>query len=206
MLKIAIFVSLLTVSLAGCSINQQHKQQRVVPNHFAMKPARLETGHIFMRRTGGWAALTQQMKEQKERREELALNNTKEYIKPDGTIVRKRGIVGSEYNKAIEFLPPHEWIDIRTARVAAHVENKPFKELIEDVMRDLMPYTGPWKLQWKVSYENLNLLDERFSLNTETTFSKFIADMSAFILNYSGLELTFEMFEKERVLIISDKM
>ena len=131
--------------------------------------------------------------------------NIREYIQPDGTIVRKQGTIGHEYEQQIAFLPPHEWIGLKDARLSVHVENKPFEEVIEDALREVLPYTGPWRLQWKISRDNQDVLNERFSLNTETTFGKFITQVAGFMLNHRGLELVFEQFDKDRIIIISDK-
>jgi len=176
-------------------------------DHFAMAPARLEKGHIFMRRTEDWAKVRRDIASeaaQKERQAALK-GNIREYIQPDGTIVRKQGTIGHEYEQQIAFLPPHEWIGLKDARLSVHVENKPFEEVIEDALREVLPYTGPWRLQWKISRDNQDVLSERFSLNTETTFGKFITQVAGFMLNHRGLELVFEQFDKDRIIIISDK-
>ena len=101
-------------------------------------------------------------------------------------------------------LPPHKWQEIRDARVNVHVQNSPFKKMIEDIIERIEPRVGPWEVQWKLTRENRDLLKERFSLNTETTFNKFINNVASYILNLRGIELNFELFETKRVLIVSD--
>lgn len=183
------------------------KPELAKADHFTMAPARLEKGHIFMRRTEDWAKVRRDIAvemEQKERRAALQ-GNIREYIQPNGTIVRKQGVVGHEYEQQVDFLPPHEWIELKQARLAVHVENKPFEDVIEDALREVLPYTGPWRLQWKISRDNQDVLNERFSLNAETTFGKFITQVAGFMMNHRGIELVFEQFDKDRIIIISDK-
>lgn len=216
--------------LAGCQTSQhastygatstevntaQQTQAQQVADHFSMAPARLEKGHIFMRRTEDWEQARRQMAEEAEQRAKeaeeekrqaaLRRGEIREYIQPDGSIVRKEGIAGYEYEQQIDFLPPTEWIELSDARVAIHVENKPFEDVIQDALRDVLPYTGPWRLQWKISRENQDILAERFSLNAETSFSKFIANVTNFMVNHRGIELVFEQFDKDRILVVSDQ-
>ena len=177
-------------------------------DYFAMAPARLEEGHIYMRRTQDWERIRKDMADeaaQKERMAALQSGQIREYIQADGTIVRKQGIVGHEYEQQIDFLPAHKWIELSEARVTVHVENKPFEDMMQDALREVLPYTGPWRLQWKISRENLDLLNERFSLNAETSFDKFLANVTNVMLNHRGIELNFRQFDKDRILVVSDQ-
>lgn len=193
----------------------QHAQEVAQVDHFSMAPARLEKGHIFMRRTEDWESVRRQMaeaevqkaaeEELKKRQAALQRGEIREYIQADGTIVRKEGIAGYEYEQQIDFLPASEWIELSKARVAIHVENKPFEDVLQDTLREVLPYTGPWRLQWKISRENQDLLAERFSLNAETSFEKFVAHVTNFMMNHRGIELVFEQFDKDRILVVSDK-
>ena len=192
---------------AAMNAETQQAQQQAA-DYFAMVPTHLEKGHIFMRRTEDWDRERKAIAEkaaQEKRLAELQSGAIREYIQPDGSIVRKQGIVGHQYEQQIDFLPPHEWIDLSKARLNVHVENKPFEDVVQDALREVMPYTGPWRLQWKISRENQDLLNERFSLNAETTFDKFIAHVSGFIMNHRGIDLVFEKFEKDRILVVSDQ-
>jgi len=211
------------LGLAGCTSTNSHgyasqqptvSQEQQVVDHFSMAPARLEKGHIFMRRTEDWANVRKQMeadaiqaaKEEEERQRQAAIRRgeIREYIQADGSIIRKEGVPGYEYEQKIDFLPASEWIELSKARVAIHVENKPFEDVIQDALVEVLPYTGPWRLQWKISRENQDVLAERFSLNAETSFEKFIAHVTNFMMNHRGIELVFEQFDKDRILVVSD--
>ena len=185
--------------LSGCAVGgyglgQSEPERLTGPDkaqtadYFLMEPTRLEKGHIFMRRSA-------------------EVGPAKPGNKLDGETLRNQDLLlmgeGGGDNQ-MRALPPHKWQNIRKVRVQVHVQNKPFQRVIEDVLDRVEPRTGPWRLQWKITRENRDLLDERFSLNTETTFDRFVSSVAAFIQNYRGVELNFELFEKERVLVISD--
>lgn len=200
---------------AAAPAPQPPAAEAAVAEHFSMAPAHLEEGHIFMRRTEDWATIESQMAEEKkqaalakakrEKQEALARGEIREYIQADGTVIQKQGIPGYEYEQQVDYLPPHEWIELKDARLTVHVENKPFEDVMQDALRQVLPYTGPWRIQWKISRENLDVLTERFSLNAETSFGKFIANVADFMLNHRGLQLVFEEFEQDRILVVSDK-
>lgn len=187
-----LFILLAPAFVAGCGVvlPEPPKQLATAPkaDYFLMEPTRLEEGHIFMRRSAELAsgAGGSTMDSETLRNQDLLLMDA------------------PPRENRLSALPPHKWQDIKQARVNIHVENKPFQDLIEDVVDRVEPRVGPWRVQWKLTRENRDLLNERFSLNTETTFDRFISSVAAFVLNHRGLELNFELFERERVLVISD--
>lgn len=107
--------------------------------------------------------------------------------------------------RAVKALPPHQWIDLADYKVSVHAENQPLQLMVENILQEAEPFTGPWKVEWKLNPDNTSILDERFSLNTETTFAEFSAYLSNFVLNYRGFELKFSVFKHERILVISEK-
>ena len=212
--------------LVGCVSNADQPppillSQAKTANYFMMEPTRLEKGHIFMRRTA--EALeekeevlarepnedlpTKELAQEEQSPEKSEPQDETKSATADAETVRMQQDLLMDVMPAENFLkplPPHKWQNIREAQVRVHAENRPFQGLIEDVVDELEPRVGPWRVQWKLTRENRDLLTERFSLNTETTFEQFISSVASFILNYRGLELNFSLFEKDRVLVISD--
>lgn len=97
-----------------------------------------------------------------------------------------------------------QWVDIKDVRVVMHADNRTIEQLMNDVLAQVRPHTGPWQLQWRLKKDNLDILDEPFSLNTETTFGELVNYLSDFMINYRGIRLKFEMFNAERILVITD--
>lgn len=116
-----------------------------------------------------------------------------------------KGLFGAQTARVKTALPPHEWIDLADYKVSIHAENQPMQLMVENIIKEAEPFTGPWKVEWKLNSENVDILDERFSLNTETTFAEFSAYLSDFVLNYRGFALKFSLFKHDRVLVISEK-
>jgi hypothetical protein len=98
----------------------------------------------------------------------------------------------------------HDWIDLRKYRVVLHEDGRTLPQMVGDVVARAEPYTGPWEVKWKVSRENHDLLTEKFSLDTETTFEEFVNYLANYMVNERGVKLSFSLFDSERVLVISD--
>ena len=97
-----------------------------------------------------------------------------------------------------------DWLDLRDYRVVVHEDGRRFQDLMEDIIRKAEPYTGPWQIRWKINPENADVLNERFSLDAETRFETFINYLAQYMVNDRGLQLTFSLFDSERVMVISD--
>ena len=66
------------------------------------------------------------------------------------------------------------------------------------------PYVGDWDVKWKLKPEHMDVLDERFSLDVETDFDAFTSYLSNYMKSYRGFGLTFNIFRKERILVVTD--
>lgn len=97
-----------------------------------------------------------------------------------------------------------DWVDLRKYRVVLHEDSRTLESILEKLMDEAEPYVGPWTLKWKISRENSDILAERFSLDAETTFADFVTYISQYILNERGVKLSFNLFDAERILVISD--
>ncbi len=98
----------------------------------------------------------------------------------------------------------YKWIDIREYHVVVHEDSLTLDKLLKRTLKRAEPFAGKWQVKWKISEKNADILSEEFSLDAETTFESFINYLSQYILNYRGIKLTFSMFDKERILVISD--
>ena len=98
-----------------------------------------------------------------------------------------------------------DWINIRDYHLVVHVDNKTLDEILRGSLKRAEPFVGPWQLKWKIASKNKDLMDERFSLDAETTFEEFANYLAQYIFNTRGVMLNFKMFDAERVLVISDE-
>lgn len=166
-----------SLALSGCAYTP--KEAHYLPTHpdFDMRPTVLQKGTIFMRPT-----------------RPVTLQNGVAVV----------GATGSHIPRASSMTDPTQWVDIKDVRVVMHADNRSIDELMNDVLTQVKPYAGPWQLQWRLKKDNLDILDEPFSLNTETTFGELVNYIADFMVNYRGVRLKFEMFNAERILVITD--
>ncbi|PIZ30669.1 MAG: hypothetical protein COY40_04130 [Alphaproteobacteria bacterium CG_4_10_14_0_8_um_filter_53_9] len=97
-----------------------------------------------------------------------------------------------------------DWIDLKRYRVVLHEDSRSLQSIMAKIVNEAEPYTGPWEVKWKISRENEDILSEKFSLDAETTFGEFVTYLSQYIMNERGLKLSFNLFDAERILVISD--
>ena len=97
-----------------------------------------------------------------------------------------------------------DWVDLRKYRVVVHEDGKTLEELLGTVIQRAEPFTGPWKIKWKISDENKDILSTKFSLDTETSFDEFVGYLAQYLINDRGVKVTFSLFDRDRVLVISD--
>jgi hypothetical protein len=95
-----------------------------------------------------------------------------------------------------------DWIPLEDYRVVVHVENLTFEKILQDVLTEAAPYVGPWQVKWSLPKEYEDVLLERFSLDSETTFEQFIAYLKDYVLNYRGISISFELYEAERIMVV----
>lgn len=183
-------------SLAACAARQPDpvpEKMHTKPPAFAMAPSSgLQKGVIFMQRS----IETIKAEQQADSGMPLAVGKAKvSFIDPDG----------STEQKVVSVPAADQQVPLASYRVTVHDENMPLRLIVQNMMIDAAPYVGPWSVEWKISTEYRDILDEKFSLNAETTFGKFVDYLSGYILNYRGIKLTFQTFDKERIIVISDR-
>ena len=100
--------------------------------------------------------------------------------------------------------PIENWIDLQDYQVVVHAENESLEDILGDIVHSASPFAGQWKLQWKLKSEHQDILDEKFSLNAETTFSDFANYVSSYVFSYRGFKLSFNLFDKERIILVTD--
>ncbi|MFZ2586554.1 MAG: hypothetical protein WAZ18_00290 [Alphaproteobacteria bacterium] len=122
-------------------------------------------------------------------------------IEPAAGDVKLAGLAKPSMMKARQ---RQDWIDLRKYRVIVHEDGKTLPQLLGDVMGKAETYTGPWEVKWKIDPKNNDVLNEKFSLDAETTFEEFVNYLANYMVNARGVKLSFSLFDSERVLVISD--
>lgn len=97
------------------------------------------------------------------------------------------------------------WVNIRDYHLAIHVDNKTVENILKETIHRAAPFIGPWEIKWKISNKNKDILDERFSLDAETTFEDFVNYLAQYMFNTRGVYLNFKIFDAEHILVVSDE-
>ncbi|MBI1308529.1 MAG: hypothetical protein GC129_01545 [Proteobacteria bacterium] len=97
-----------------------------------------------------------------------------------------------------------DWVDIRQYRVVVHEDSKTLEDIMTMVVKRAEPFIGPWRLKWKISPENQDILTQRFSLDVETSFQQFVNYLAQYLVNERGIKITFSLFDNDRIIVISD--
>jgi hypothetical protein len=109
--------------------------------------------------------------------------------------------------KVVLHRPKHreDWINVRRYHVIVHEDNKTLDQMLREILAQAEPFVGPWELKWKLSKENEDIKLQRFSLDAETTFEEFANYLAQYMFNTRGVPVTFNLFDGERVMVISDE-
>lgn len=97
-----------------------------------------------------------------------------------------------------------DWMDLEDYQVVLHENNSKLSDILTGMLSRAEPYVGPWQVRWKLKESNMDVLDERFSLDVETDFDSFASYISNYMKGYRGFGLTFNIFRTERILVITD--
>ncbi len=172
---------------------------RYRPDEFRIEPV-IETGRIFMRRVDDLTPA------------ETAMAGSGTGTSPALTEGPGMAAAQGETPGTVSMVPAseagyprHRWVDLRQFQLVLHVDNMTMADLVTHALEQARPYVGPWDVKWKLKRENEDILYERFSLDVETSFESFAGYLSDFVNTYRGFPLVFQVFEAERLLVISDE-
>ena len=104
----------------------------------------------------------------------------------------------------VDGVNPGNWVELPRYHVVVHEDGRGLNDIMVDVLKRAEPYVGPWKIKWKLKKEHQDVLTEKFSLDAETTFESFVSYLSNYMQSYRGFGLTFNIFEAERVVVVTD--
>jgi len=95
-------------------------------------------------------------------------------------------------------------MNLRDYKVVVHEDGQTLPQILDKIITRAEPFTGPWQVRWKLKPDNQDLLTEKFSLDVETTFGEFASYLAQYLLNDRGVKLSFALFDRERVVLVSD--
>lgn len=93
---------------------------------------------------------------------------------------------------------------LENVKLVMDVEDTTLRSLLVKVVRQAAEYTGPWTVKWRLSPENVDLLDERVNLTAEAPFGEFCNLLTERVKNMTGTQLYVTAFNSSRVILVTD--
>ena len=83
-------------------------------------------------------------------------------------------------------------------------QNKSVNEMLLEILADVQPMLGTWKIDWKLASHNLQIKDEKWNVTAETTLYDFFDYIKQRVNEIHGVELKIEQYPETRKLVITD--
>ncbi|GEM_PF-5992368 len=90
------------------------------------------------------------------------------------------------------------------AKVALNVEDMPLRDVFALIAADVEGEVGAWRVSWQLHPKIEHIADEKWTVTAEATVDEFIAYVAKKVQDIHNIKLSFKMFGKNRVVIISD--
>lgn len=109
--------------------------------------------------------------------------------------------VATAYNK--KQLPTQN-MALKNVKLAVDADNITLKQILQNIIAQAEPYTGPWEVKWRLKPENQSLLNQKVNLIAEGTFNDFVFHLTDRVRNMTGTQIFVTHFDAARVIIVSD--
>lgn len=90
------------------------------------------------------------------------------------------------------------------AKIALNVEDMPLRDVFALIAADVENEVGAWRVSWQLHPKLEHIAQEKWTVTAEATVDEFIAYVAKKVQDAHGIKLSFKMFGKNRVVIISD--
>ncbi|MFT7143994.1 MAG: hypothetical protein ACI9TY_001384 [Alphaproteobacteria bacterium] len=97
-----------------------------------------------------------------------------------------------------------EYQSIEDIDVSINIENETIENVVKRIIEGSREKSGKWIVKWRVSSESSYVLSERVNLTAETNLSNFMSYLVDRVNNMTGVKLFVTVFDKSRIILISD--
>lgn len=95
------------------------------------------------------------------------------------------------------------FILLEQREVLVDMQNASLKQIVQEALNQVAN-GEKWTIRWRLKDENKYLLKERINLTAEVSFDQFVTRMLETIRNITGIHLSTKVFNKNRIIIITD--
>lgn len=96
------------------------------------------------------------------------------------------------------------YVPLRNVNLRLAYQNLTIEEIMQKVAEEINRQSGNWKVQWRLTETNRDIIEQRVNINAESNFDEFLSHLTAKINNLTGVRLFVKVFEVSRVIIIAD--
>lgn len=93
---------------------------------------------------------------------------------------------------------------LKAATVVAHVENTKLHDILENLLKDIAPKVGEWKISWQLSDSFAFVPDEKWTVAVESSFGEFLDFVVNRVQQTHGAHLRVDLFDQNRLIVIRD--
>ena len=105
--------------------------------------------------------------------------------------------MGKKINSAENF------VSLQQRPILIDMQNSTLKQIVQEALNQVA-YDDQWTIKWRLKDENKYIINERMNLTAEVDFDSFVGNMIETITNITGIKLSTKVFNKNRIIIITD--
>jgi hypothetical protein len=83
-------------------------------------------------------------------------------------------------------------------------DNRSLDAILTEILADVQPMLGSWKIDWKLASQNLQIKDEKWNVTAETTLFEFFEYIKNRVKEIHGVNLKIDFYDEQRKILITD--
>jgi hemerythrin superfamily protein/histone H3/H4 len=95
--------------------------------------------------------------------------------------------------------------ELANVQLLLNETDRSFDAILAEILQDVQPMVGTWKVDWKLASQNLEIRDEKWNITAETTLYDFFDYIKEKVKEIHGIDLSIEEYAETRKIVITDK-
>lgn len=94
--------------------------------------------------------------------------------------------------------------DLSHVQLLLKEDNRSVDAILNEILADVQPMLGTWKLDWKLASHNLQIKDEKWNITAETTLFELFDYIKNRVKEIHGVDLKIDFYDEQRKILITD--
>ena len=94
--------------------------------------------------------------------------------------------------------------DLSHVQLLLKEDNRSIDAILNEILADVQPMLGTWKLDWKLASHNLQIKDEKWNITAETTLFELFDYIKNRVKEIHGVDLKIDFYDEQRKILITD--